>query len=303
MAGTLFKNLTLGTAVLTAADYTALEGLINAKASNSDLQALSNAAVKGIKLNGNVQALGEGNIVDLGNIATSESLGQVGTRLEAVENAINAAGTGILAEIAALKLADTGLGERIDGVEAKLGSCTAEDVAVSKSYVDGLVAAVPKFATTVVDELPTEGIKYDVVYLVRNSGSEEGQLYSEWIYVKISDAESKWEKLGEAKIDLTPYATTEAVNAAIKGVTDALDEHEKDAVAHITSAEREAWNAKQAALSAEQLAAANSGVTAEKVAKYDGYDQTIAGKAQKLGNLSDATTVAELIVALGGTIA
>lgn len=42
------------------------------------------------------------------------------------------------------------------------------------------------------------------------------------------------------------------------------------------------WNAKQNALTAEQLAAANSGITAEKVTKYDGYADTLAGKQETL---------------------
>ena len=42
------------------------------------------------------------------------------------------------------------------------------------------------------------------------------------------------------------------------------------------------WNAKQNALTADQLAAANSGITAEKVATYNGYATTLAGKQDKL---------------------
>ena len=54
-------------------------------AAKAAVETLDGEAVKGIKLNGSVQALGEGNIVDLGSIATSEALGQVGSRLEALE--------------------------------------------------------------------------------------------------------------------------------------------------------------------------------------------------------------------------
>ena len=44
------------------------------------------------------------------------------------------------------------------------------------------------------------------------------------------------------------------------------------------------WNAKQNALSVDQLAAVNSGITADKVEAYDGYATTIAGKQDKLSN-------------------
>lgn len=42
------------------------------------------------------------------------------------------------------------------------------------------------------------------------------------------------------------------------------------------------WNAKQNALTADQLAAANSGITATKVTTYDGYATTLAGKQNTL---------------------
>lgn len=44
------------------------------------------------------------------------------------------------------------------------------------------------------------------------------------------------------------------------------------------------WNAKQNALSVDQLNAVNSGITADKVEAYDGYATTIAGKQDKLSD-------------------
>jgi hypothetical protein len=76
------KTVTVnGTPVAVANNTLALTDVASAAA----LATLDGAAVKGIKLNGAVQAFGEGNIVDLGNIATSEALGQVGERLETLE--------------------------------------------------------------------------------------------------------------------------------------------------------------------------------------------------------------------------
>jgi hypothetical protein len=81
------KTVTVnGTAVAVSNNTLALTDVASAAA----LSTLDGAAVKGIKLNGAVQAFGEGNIVDLGNIATSEALGQVGERLEALEGLVDA---------------------------------------------------------------------------------------------------------------------------------------------------------------------------------------------------------------------
>jgi hypothetical protein len=49
----------------------------------------------------------------------------------------------------------------------------------------------------------------------------------------------------------------------------ALSTHTSDTVIHVTAGNKEDWNAKQDALTAAQLNAANSGITADKVSNYD----------------------------------
>lgn len=66
----------------------------------------------------------------------------------------------------------------------------------------------------VVASLPTADIEDNKIYLVQSTETvPDGELnvYVEWIHVS-----GKWEKLGEFKtaVDLTPYATNEALNAA-----------------------------------------------------------------------------------------
>ena len=86
---------------------------------------------------------------------------------------------------------------------------TNDNYATSKSYVDNLVSTIPKFSVEVVSALPTENISTTTVYLVA-SGSEEQNLYIEYIYVN-----DTWEKLGEQTIDLSNYPTIEEMNTAI----------------------------------------------------------------------------------------
>lgn len=72
-------------------------------------------------------------------------------------------------------------------------------VQLSKLATKAELSAIPKFAIKVVTSLPTSNISATTVYLL-SSGSENNNLYTEYIYIN-----SKWEKLGEQKVDLTSY--------------------------------------------------------------------------------------------------
>lgn len=75
------------------------------------------------------------------------------------------------------------------------------------------LAGIPKFAIAVVEELPTQDISTTTIYLVsQEEGEASGQdIYDEYIYVN-----NKWELIGNTDIDLSGYATTEAMNSAIQ---------------------------------------------------------------------------------------
>ena len=75
------------------------------------------------------------------------------------------------------------------------------------------LAGIPKFAIQVVEELPTQDISNTTIYLVpQEEGAASGQdIYDEYIRV-----EDKWELIGNTDIDLSGYATTEAMNSAIQ---------------------------------------------------------------------------------------
>lgn len=57
--------------------------------------------------------------------------------------------------------------------------------------------------------LPDVG-KVDTIYMLPEKNPESGNSYSEWMYVN-----SKWEKIGTSKVDLTNYPTTTQMNSAI----------------------------------------------------------------------------------------
>lgn len=88
----------------------------------------------------------------------------------------------------------------------------------TKDEVDGLVSAIPKFAISVVDNLPTADISTTTIYLKKTSTTETGNLYTEYIYVN-----NAWEELGTQKLSLTNYYTkTEVDNRLVAQATATL---------------------------------------------------------------------------------
>lgn len=86
----------------------------------------------------------------------------------------------------------------------------------TKEQVDNLIAVIPKFAIEVVETLPTQNISYTTLYLVPDSSSSTGQLYTEWIYVKGSGSTSDhWERLGIQRIDLSNYYTKTEIDTTV----------------------------------------------------------------------------------------
>lgn len=72
--------------------------------------------------------------------------------------------------------------------------------AASKEYVQELISTVTSASFEVVDELPTEGIKTNTIYLVPSQSSGLNNVYDEWVYIN-----NKWELIGTTAIDLSNY--------------------------------------------------------------------------------------------------
>lgn len=194
-------------------------------------------------------------------------------------------------------------GEKADAAMPKAGGAftgavtvlapTADMNPANKKYVDDAIKGVTQFDYQVVDTLPTTGQKGTIYLVAHTHGTQDG--YDEYIWV--NDA---WEKIGSTDIDLTNYATKKYVDDSI-GALD-VDEvaigvgetvktiSETDGKIAITKQSIQITQAqvtgldttlagKQDNLTADQLAAVNSGITADKVATYDGYAD---GKQDKL---------------------
>lgn len=86
----------------------------------------------------------------------------------------------------------------------------------TKAETNALISTIPTFSIEVVDELPTEDISTTTIYLLRNDGSEAGNIFTEYLYV-----DDEWEVLGSQSIDLSDYYTCEEVDYLIpKKVSD-----------------------------------------------------------------------------------
>lgn len=86
----------------------------------------------------------------------------------------------------------------------------------TKAEIDNMISVIPKFAITVVNELPASDISTTTVYLVPNNSGETSNLYDEYIYT------TQWEKLGTQTVDLSDYPTTIEMNAAIDAAINSI---------------------------------------------------------------------------------
>lgn len=93
--------------------------------------------------------------------------------------------------------------------DVKIGDLDLSDYATIE-WVNGQISAIPKYATSVVQQLPASDISNTTVYLVPSTDPDDQNLYTEYIYVN-----GAWEKLGVQKIDLTNYVTNDSLEAAI----------------------------------------------------------------------------------------
>lgn len=138
--------------------------------------------------------------------ATTKAIGSETTAREAAVTAEAAARQN------AITAESTARTEAISALEAQV-QADLENY-YTKTQVDGMVSAIPKFAIDPVDTLPTENISNTTVYLLK-TGEESQNLYTEYIYVN-----NKWEELGTQTVDLTGYYTKTEVDNTFAKKTD-----------------------------------------------------------------------------------
>ena len=95
------------------------------------------------------------------------------------------------------------------GIKIENDTITAE---VTKQYVDTALAELTNmgFTPEVVESLPTENIKINIIYMLPAQTSEAENIYEEWMYIN-----NKWEMIGSTSVDLSNYYTKDETNAKL----------------------------------------------------------------------------------------
>ena len=157
------------------------------------------------------------------------------------------------------------------GIDKVTDLQTSLDAKADATTVDGLTESVGDLQTTVKGEDGTGGLVQQISELTTN----------------VTNVTENVTNITEQVSEITNPDT--GVQSQITNITNIIGNGESGLVADVADAKAAAEKAsqdvagKQDALTAEQLNAVNSGITAEKVSVYDGYADTIAGKQDALG--------------------
>ena len=157
------------------------------------------------------------------------------------------------------------------GIDKVTDLQTSLDAKADAATVDGLTESVGDLQTTVSGEDGTGGLVQQISELTTN----------------VTNVTENVTNITEQVSEITNPDT--GVQSQITNITNIIGNGESGLVADVADAKAAAEKAsqdvagKQDALTAEQLNAVNSGITAEKVSVYDGYADKIAGKQDALG--------------------
>ena len=83
----------------------------------------------------------------------------------------------------------------------------------TKKQVDEKIAKIRTMKLERVEVLPTENINTDTIYLVQKSNANNNNIYDQFVFFN-----DDWEKWGDTEIDLSNYATIEALNEALSNI-------------------------------------------------------------------------------------
>lgn len=132
--------------------------------------------------------------------------------------------------------------------------------AISGTAVDTKIAnaigSAGHLKRAIVSQLPeVDQADADTIYMIKDSSILSGDSYKEYMLI-----DGAFAQIGDTTVDLSSYATTEAMNAAVAAVQTNLDAHAADTILHITADERTKWE-EAAAKAAENEAAIGALVT------------------------------------------
>ena len=85
------------------------------------------------------------------------------------------------------------------------------------------VQALPVLKREIVEELPTEDIDPNTIYMILRTDPGESDIYDEWMYI-----DDNWELIGNTEIDLTDYYTKDETDEIVGEVSEQIETIESD---------------------------------------------------------------------------
>lgn len=120
------------------------------------------------------------------------------------------AGTGI-------KLENTSRGIIVSRLTEINDNLTTSNYTWSSEKINSVISAINTNNFRVVDQLPTENIDANVIYIVPKPGASSPDLKEEYIYV-----DGQWEFVGSLSVDLEDYYTKNEINSFLSGKQNTL---------------------------------------------------------------------------------
>lgn len=247
---------------------------------------------------------------DISTLATKTELEEAVAPL-AVKSAVDVAinqeaderAQGDAAAVAAIGAVTTALDAEVTAREEAVSAETVARMAAIAELHEEIVA-LPKFKILIVDELPAVGDT--ATFYLLATGDEQENVYTEYVYVN-----GAWEEIGTQSLDLSEYAKTADVDAAIASVND--DINTLSGIVETLTYEFDSVDEKLAGLAeanAEQDEAINeinSGLTelAEVKANASDVDEALTAKVDVVDYdklVSDFKKLKGIVGDLGGNV-
>ncbi len=182
----------------------------------------------------------------------------------------------------------------ISKIKTNLNNYYLSSQVYTKTEVDNLVSAIPKFDIKVVASLPTNNISNSTIYLV-TSGDDTNNLYDEYVYANSGTYENptySWEKLGTQAVDLSGYASKTDLSSSLS--TALSDYYTKTETNNLLSSKANLTAVENIKNNTNNISGTNGGFAGGNGASCTGYGGAVGSSASSesgfAGGYSSTTT-------------
>lgn len=167
----------------------------------------------------------------------------------------------------------------ISKIKTNLNNYYLSSQVYTKTEVDNLVSAIPKFDIKVVASLPTNNISNSTIYLV-TSGDDTNNLYDEYVYANSGTYENptySWEKLGTQAVDLSGYASKSDLSSSL--ATALSNYYTKTETNNLLSSKADAVDVTNIKNNTNNIYGTNGGFAGGSEASCTGYGGAVGNSA------------------------